>query len=89
MYVSPFITNWLSNWADLLGLSNWALVCGLEGPKGTNKTLAPMGLGLFCQLLTMPKLLLINLIPLYKYNCTLGLINKLYPKTLLYMQPLH
>ena len=27
--------------------------------------------------------------PLYKYNCTLGLINKLDPKTLLYMQPLH
>ena len=24
-----------------------------------------------------------------KYNCTLGLINKLYSKTLLYMQPLH
>ena len=24
-----------------------------------------------------------------EYNCTLGLINKLYPKTLLYMQPLH
>ena len=26
----PFITNWLSNWAGLLGLSNWALMCGLE-----------------------------------------------------------
>ena len=26
----PFITNWLSNWVSLLGLSNWALVCGLE-----------------------------------------------------------
>ena len=26
----PFITNWLSNWAGLLGLSNWVLVCGLE-----------------------------------------------------------
>ena len=25
----------------------------------------------------------------YKYKCTLGLINKLYPKNLLYMQPLH
>ena len=30
LYVSPFITNWLSNWAGLLGLSNWALMCGLE-----------------------------------------------------------
>ena len=29
------------------------------------------------------------MIPLYKYNCTLGIINKLYPKTLLYMQALH
>ena len=27
---SPYIYNWLSNWASLLGLSNWALVCGLE-----------------------------------------------------------
>ena len=27
--------------------------------------------------------------PLYKYNCTLCLIYKLYPRTLLYMQPLH
>ena len=26
----PFITNWLSHWAGLLGLSNWALMCGLE-----------------------------------------------------------
>ena len=25
------------------------------GPKETNKILAPMGLGLFCQLLTSPK----------------------------------
>ena len=30
LYVSHFITNWLSNWAGLLGLSNWALMCGLE-----------------------------------------------------------
>ena len=52
--------NWLSNWASLLGLSNWALVSGLEwDQKGTNKILAPMGLGLFCQLLTSPKLSLI------------------------------
>ena len=27
---SPYIYNWLSNWASLLGLPNWALVCGLE-----------------------------------------------------------
>ena len=27
---SPYIYNWLSNWANLLGLPNWALVCGLE-----------------------------------------------------------
>ena len=47
-------------WASLLGLSNWALVCGLKwDQKGTNKTLAPMGLWLFCQLLTSPKLSLI------------------------------
>ena len=39
-------------------------------------------------LLIKPKVQL-YLIPLYKYNCTIGLINKLYPKTLLYMQPLH
>ena len=52
--------HWLSNWASLLGLSNWALVCGLEWDQnGTNKTLAPMGLGLFCQLLISPKLQLI------------------------------
>ena len=55
---SPY--NWLSNWASLLDLFNWALVCGLEwDQKGTNKTLVSMGLGLFCQLLTSPKLLLI------------------------------
>ena len=28
-------------------------------PKETNKTLTPMGIGLFCQLLTRPKLRLI------------------------------
>ena len=48
-----------------------------------------MGFGFFCQLLTSLKLQLLYLIPLYKYSCTLGLIYKLYPKTLLYMQPLH
>ena len=57
---------WLSNWASLLGLSNWVLACGLEwDQKGTNKTLAPMGLGLFYQLLTSPKL------PLTIFNTTI------------------
>ena len=61
---SPY--NWLSNWASLLCISNWALACGLEwDQKGTNKTLAPMGLGLFCQLLTSPKL------PLIIFNTTI------------------
>ena len=44
-----------------LGLSVWLGV----GLKGTNKTLAPMGLGLFCQLLTSPKL------PLTIFNTTI------------------
>ena len=58
VYFSPY--NWLSNWASLLSLSNWILVCGLEwNQKGTNKTLVTMGLGLFYQLLTSPKLPLI------------------------------
>ena len=58
--------NWLSNWASLLSLSNWTLVCGLEwDQKRTNKTLAPMGLRLFCQLLTSPKL------PLIIFNTTI------------------
>ena len=65
-YVSLLIYNWLSNWASLLDHSNWALVCGLEwDQKGTNKNLAPMGLGLFCQLLTSPKL------PLIIFNTTI------------------
>ena len=34
-------------------------------PKGTNKTLAPMSLELFCQLLTSPKL------PLIIFNITI------------------
>ena len=55
---SPY--NWLSNWISFLGISNWVLVCGLEcDKKGTNKTLAPIGIGLFCQLLTSSKLRLI------------------------------
>ena len=66
MYVSPFVSNWLSNWAGLLGLSNWDLVYDLEwDQKGTNKTLVPMGLGLFYQLLTSLKL------PLIIFNTTI------------------
>ena len=62
--LSPY--NWLSNMASLLGLSNWVLVCGLEwDQKGTNKTLALIDLGLFCQLLTSPKL------PLIIFNTTI------------------
>ena len=30
LYVSLLIYNWLSNWASLLGLPNWVLVCGLK-----------------------------------------------------------
>ena len=70
MYVSLliyiYIYNWLSNWVSLLGHSNWTLVCGLEwDQKRTNKTLALMGLGLFYQLLTSPKL------PLIIFNTTI------------------
>ena len=61
---SPY--NWLSNWASLLDHSNWDLVCGLEcNQKGINKTIAPIGLGLFCQLLTSSKL------PLIIFNTTI------------------
>ena len=60
LYVSLIVLNWISNLTSLLGHSNWALVYGLEWDhKGTNKTLAPMGLGLFCQLLTSLKFSLI------------------------------
>ena len=66
LYVSLLIYNWLSNWASLLSHSNWVLVCGLEwDQKRTNKTLALMGFGLFCQLLTSPKL------PLIIFNTTI------------------
>ena len=66
LYVSLIIYNCLSNWASHLGHPNWALVCGLEwDQKGTNKTLAPMGLELFYQLLTSPKL------PLIIFNITI------------------
>ena len=55
---SPY--NWLSNWISFLGISNWVLGCDLEcDQKGTNKTLTPIDIGLFCQLLTSPKLRLI------------------------------
>ena len=58
--------NWLSNRTRLLSHSNWGLVCGLKwDQKGTNKTLAPMGPGLFCQLLTSSKL------PLIIFNTTI------------------
>ena len=64
VFFSPY--NWLSNWASLLSLSNWVLVCGLEwDQKGTNKILAPMGLEFFCQLLTTLKL------PLIIFNTTI------------------
>ena len=60
MFLSLYITDYL------IGLAFWALVCGLEwDQKGTNKTLAPIGLGLFYQLLTSPKL------PLILFNTTI------------------
>ena len=51
----------LAFWPSQLSFSVWLGV----GPKGTNKTLAPMGLGFFCQLLTSPKL------PLTIFNTTI------------------
>ena len=53
LYVFPFVSSQLSNWTGL-----WAFPIGLKcvAWSGTNKTLSPMGLGLFCQLLTSPKL---------------------------------
>ena len=65
LYVSFIITDYL------IGLAVWAfpiwdLVCALEWDQTrTNKTLAPMGLGLFCQLLTSLKL------PLIIFNTTI------------------
>ena len=65
LYVSLHITDYLIGLA-FLGLLNWVLVCGLEWDKnGINKTLAPMGLRLFCQLLTSLKL------PLIIFNTTI------------------
>ena len=62
-----------------MGFSLWLEM----GPKGTTKTLAPIGLGLICQFSANPKLPLIIFNTTIKYNCTLGLISKLYPKTLM------
>ena len=59
LYISLLIIDYL------IGLTFWAIsielqLCGLEwDQKRTNKTLVPMGLGLFCQLLTSSKLPLI------------------------------
>ena len=65
LYVSLLITDYLIKLA-FLGHSNWDLVYDLEwDQKGTNKTLAPMGFGLFCLLLTSPKL------PLIIFNTTI------------------
>ena len=61
---------------------------GVE-PKGKNKTPTPTSFGPFCQLLTSLELPLITFNTTITYNCTLGVINKLYPKYLLYIQPLH
>ena len=48
LHVSLLTTDYLIGLA-LLGLSNWVLICGLEWDQnGTNKILAPTGLGLFC-----------------------------------------
>ena len=64
MFLPLYLTDYLiglAYWPFQLGFSVWL---GM-GPKGTNKTLAPMGLGLFNQLLTSPKL------PLIIFNTTL------------------
>ena len=63
MFLSLYTTDYLIGlafWAIAMRSSMWLGV----GPKGTNKTLAPMGLGFFCQLLTSPKL------PLIIFNTT-------------------
>ena len=64
MFLSLYIIDYLIRLAFdpfQLGFSMWLG----EGPKGTNKTLALMGLGPFCQLLTHPKL------PLTIFNTTI------------------
>ena len=59
MFLSLYTIDYLIGLAffglSQLGFSVWLGV----RPKETNKTLAPMGLGFFCQLLTSPKLPLI------------------------------
>ena len=67
------------------GFSMWLEV----GPKETNNRLAPMAFRPFYQLLTSPKLPLFIFNTTIKYNCILDLINKIYPKTLLYIQPIY
>ena len=55
LYVSLLITDYLIELA-FLGHSNWDLVYDLEwDQKGTNKTLAPMGFGLWAFLSTLDK----------------------------------
>ena len=64
MFLSLYTTDYLMGQPFepfQLGSSMWL---GVE-PKGTNKTLVPMGLGLFCQLSTSPKL------PLTIFNTTI------------------
>ena len=64
MFLSLYTTDYLIElafWVIPIGLNMWLGV----RPKGTTKTLAPMGLGLFCQLLTSPKL------PLTIFNTTI------------------
>ena len=90
LIIRMFLTALSSYFLTALGLAFWASPIGLkyvvwDGTKGTNKALAPIGLRLIWQLLTSPKLpLIIWQVPLWKYNCTLGLINKLFPKTLIW-----
>ena len=73
MFLPLYLTNYLIElvyWAGLLGRSigpfqlNFSVWLGM-GPKGTNKILAPIGLGFFYQLLTSPKL------PLIIFNTTI------------------
>ena len=65
MFLLLYVTEYL------IGLAYWVFPIGLYcvawsgTKKGTNKTLAPMGLELFCQLLISPKL------PLTIFNTTI------------------
>ena len=61
---SPY--NWLSNWANFFGPFQLGFSVCLEwDQKETNKNVAPMGIELFCQLLTSPKF------PLIIFNITI------------------